>query len=157
MVVYGILDKLSNGEIRDNLNRVTSLQISLLDVVMDITGTAQKRSAEHFRGVTISSRFAFLLCLFIQGSDRFTFPSESLAVILLHILELFERAFARCNHWTGELVRLHPSLLGRLCRSTPTAILTLGCVTLCVYMAVTLQPSLTQVVSLEMSGMAAFP
>ena len=113
------------------------MDISLDDLAMEPIGPAQKRLAELFRGATVSSRIAFLLCLLVQKSIVLKFPSESAAMLLLYTLDLFERAFVQCTHCRGELVCLHPSLLGRLCRSTSTAIPSVSCITLHLYLAVT--------------------
>ena len=138
LVLYGMLEKLcSNGSIRQWLAKVSAMDVSIADITVASIGTAQRQLADHLGHSTVLSRIAFVLILFAQPSNGFVFPSEQVSQLLLLALLTFGEAVLHCSHCIGELRQTPSSVLGRLCRSTATALPRTACITLCLYMAVT--------------------
>ena len=138
LVLNGMLEKLcSNGSIRQHLAKVSSMDVSMVDLTVSATGTAQRQLAEHLGHSTVVSRTVFVLVLLVQSSEALVFPSEQVSQLLLLALRMFRESISHCHHCKGELLEIPASILGRLSRSTATVLPMTACTTLCLYMAVT--------------------
>ena len=122
---------------RLQLSRAVTANFSYLDIRESHSGKCQAELAELFGKTTILARAAFLICICMQQSDLFRFPSESYSRRILEVVLAFGQSLKFCKHCGGELFRVSPSVLRRLCQSTSTALSDKVCSTLCLYMAAT--------------------
>ena len=137
-VLYGYLANLMPvGSIRANFSRATLTTFSLLDVLEKPSGVCQMELASIFRKTSVSARIAFFVCICLQNSGEFMFPSEAISRRVLDVVLAFGQALKFCQHCRGELFGVPATVLGRLCRSTSTSLPQGACPTLCLYMAVT--------------------
>ena len=138
-VLYGLLAKLMPvGSIRTHFCRATVAAFSLLDVHEKPSGAYQLELASLFRKTSVLARVAFFVCICLQSSGcEFKFPSELTSRLVLEIILVLGQALKFCQHCCGELFAVPATVLGRLCRSTSTALPDTACPTLCLYMAVT--------------------